>query len=81
MEGVGGWTSFHKYDILCGQVIMKAQPLWVLLAIILSPNPKLEYVCLWRHLLGRTLLVTNKKKIFVSKKLQYSKMFVILGEH
>ena len=30
--------------------------------------------------LGRTLLVTNKKKIFVSKKLQYSKMFVILGE-
>jgi len=34
-----------------------------------------------RHVLGRTLLVTNKKKIFVSKKLQYSKMFVILGEH
>ena len=34
-----------------------------------------------RHVLGRTPVVTNKKKIFVSKKLQYSKMFVILGEH
>ena len=34
-----------------------------------------------RHVLGRTPDVTNKKKIFVSKKLQYSKMLVILGEH
>jgi len=33
------------------------------------------FVCLWRHVLGRTPDVTNKKKIFVSKKLQYSKMF------
>ena len=39
------------------------------------------FVCWSRHVLGRTLDVTNKKKIFVSKKLQYSKMLVILGEH
>ena len=39
------------------------------------------FVCWSRHVLGRTPVVTYKKKIFVSKKLQYSKMFVILGEH
>ena len=38
------------------------------------------FVCRSRRVLGRTPVVTNKNMIFVSKKLQYSKMFVILGE-